>query len=336
MSIIENILNIGKPAKIKEPIFIKKFDYCKQISDLERIEKIINNEKIKKAIKKDIAFLKKGNRGEEKINFQIKNLFENIICLHDIRIEYKNYVAQFDFIIITNKSIYVLESKALNGDIYINSEGDFIRNIKDKQGHIIKKEGMYNPVAQNLRHIKILNKVLIENGINCTAPIESVILIANDKSIINKSSAPYFIKRQVIKYDQLDFFIQNDLKKKTDVIGLNEKRMDEIALFLKEIDKPITFDYKNKYNIKNKDIIYSKEDLESIKNGLKKYRLNKSKEKNIKPYFIFNDKTLEYLILTPIDSIDELSLIPGFGKKRCEEYGQDILNIFNNKKNELI
>lgn len=37
-----------------------------------------------------------------------------MLCLHDIRLEYDDYVAQFDFILITKKCIFVLETKKLN------------------------------------------------------------------------------------------------------------------------------------------------------------------------------------------------------------------------------
>jgi len=72
-----------------------------------------------------------------------------MLCLHDIRLEYQDYVAQLDFVIITNKFIYVLETKKLNGDIEITPDGDFIRTIRNNDGRFIKKEGMYSPISQN-------------------------------------------------------------------------------------------------------------------------------------------------------------------------------------------
>ena len=33
-----------------------------------------------------------------------------MLCFHDIRLEYNDYVAQFDFIVITTKFIYLLET----------------------------------------------------------------------------------------------------------------------------------------------------------------------------------------------------------------------------------
>ena len=63
---------------------------------------------------------------------------------------------------------------------------------------------------------------------------------------------------------------------------------------------------------------------------MKKYRLNKSKELNYKPYFIFSDKTLEELINKKPKNKVELKQIEGFGDKKIEMYGIDIIKIINN------
>ncbi len=51
------------------------------------------------------------------------------MCLRDIRLEYQDYVAQLDFVVISNKFICILETKKLNGDIEITRDGDFITFI---------------------------------------------------------------------------------------------------------------------------------------------------------------------------------------------------------------
>ena len=53
-----------------------------------------------------------------------------ILCLHNIRVEYRDYSAQFDFVVITNKCIFVLETKTMLGDIIIDSYGNFTRVLK--------------------------------------------------------------------------------------------------------------------------------------------------------------------------------------------------------------
>lgn len=77
-----------------------------------------------------MKLLKIGLLGEKNVNYEIKNSKVPMLCFHDIRLEIGENIAQFDFIIITHKFIMALETKQLNGDIYINEAGEFIRHIK--------------------------------------------------------------------------------------------------------------------------------------------------------------------------------------------------------------
>mgnify|MGYP003304579157 CR=1 FL=1 len=54
---------------------------------------------------------------------------------------------------------------------------------------------MYSPIAQNDRHIEILKRMLVENKvIGKDFPIHSLVVIANDKCIVDKKFAPKAIK----------------------------------------------------------------------------------------------------------------------------------------------
>ena len=64
-----------------------------------------------------------------------------------------------------------------------------------------------------------------------------------------------------------------------------------------------------------------------LKAALKEYRLEKSRQEKIKPYYIFNDKQLEDLITKMPRDREELLLVSGFGEIKVEKYGNDILKI---------
>ncbi|MDD3041269.1 HRDC domain-containing protein, partial [Bacteroides sp.] len=55
--------------------------------------------------------------------------------------------------------------------------------------------------------------------------------------------------------------------------------------------------------------------------------LSKSREEGIKPYYICNDKQLEDLIQKMPKSKEELLTVSGFGEKKVEKYGDEILEI---------
>ena len=44
-------------------------------------------------------------------------------------------------------------------------------------------------------------------------------------------------------------------------------------------------------------------------------------------YYVFNDETLNEIISIKPQTIDELLTVKGFGQKKCEWYGNDILQI---------
>jgi superfamily II DNA helicase RecQ len=60
---------------------------------------------------------------------------------------------------------------------------------------------------------------------------------------------------------------------------------------------------------------------------LKNYRIIKAKEKKIPLYYVYNNKEMEDLVLNQPTTIEHLSQIKGFGEKKCEEYGNDIIEI---------
>ena len=76
------------------------------------------------------------------------------------------------------------------------------------------------------------------------------------------------------------------------------------------------------------DTVFPLEETKLFKE-LKNYRLRKSREENIKPYFIYNNSQLKKLIVKMPKTIQELQLVDGFGEWKAKKYGCDILEILN-------
>jgi superfamily II DNA helicase RecQ len=66
-----------------------------------------------------------------------------------------------------------------------------------------------------------------------------------------------------------------------------------------------------------------------VYNVLKDYRLRTSRAEGIKPYMIFNNDEMEKLIAANPKSKNELLKVKGFGEKKVEKYGEEILRIIN-------
>lgn len=344
MAFLENALNlIFSKSTITNPIFIRDFQKeNEQLRDLIELSCKVTSSK-KNFIDRDITLLKQGLAGEQNVYYELKNSFLPILCLHDIRLEYQDYAAQLDFVVISHKSIYILETKKLNGDIEINSDGDFIRIIKNNFGKVVKKEGMYSPISQNQRHVNILKELLIKEGLIRKLPVKSAVVIANPKTIINKYKSPKDMQKNIYKYDQLSNLLKKELADKNNDMNLLDKYMYDIANFLVKNNKPIKIDYMSKYSLTDED--FNTENLKEAEictvsqlactndsvlcDNLKKYRLETSKQENVKPYFIFTNAQLDFLVEAKPKTKDELLKISGFGEKKVERYGDSIINIIN-------
>ena len=309
-----------------------------KIKVLENKLKNVKSKQEKSYLYEEIQKYKYGIQGENKILYELKNSHIPMYILHDINLEYKDYKAQIDFIILTKKNYYIIECKNLYGNISIDNKGNFYR-INNKN-----KVGIYNPITQLDRHVNIIRRY-IEDRNNFIGKLivkkifdsmyHGIVVLANDNTVVEDKYAPKTVKNKVIRADQLIEYIKY-IEKNTDSYASSEKDIisscnNILALCKKEetiaeerpllnINEDIT-DNNKTININNDD---------EIRTNLKKYRLNKSKELNYKPYFIFSDKTLEELINKKPKNKVELKQIEGFGDKKIEMYGIDIIKIINN------
>ena len=106
--------------------------------------------------------------------------------------------------------------------------------------------------------------------------------------------------------------------------NVNEKGcLGEISFIINNINSKRDFSGNKENEVKisksnNDDKLYEK---------LKEYRLNKSREENVKAYRIFNNSEMERIIEMKPQTIEEFKNVQGFGKIKCEKYGYDIINI---------
>jgi hypothetical protein len=247
---------------------------------------------------------------------------------------YDGQTAQMDFVLITNKYIAVLESKRLSGDITVNSDGQFTRSFKNSNGKIYKKEAIYSPITQNERHISLLHKFLVDRKLIKYAPVISFVVLGNPKSIVDLKYAKKAIKEKIVRGDQLVERLKKELNKKSD-INLSVVAMEKIAEALLDAHTVKEQSFIKKYQDlidqgTSSDVSNDEENLlVDYFALLKSYRLKKSRELNYKAYMVFNNEQMDNLIKQRPTTQDELLSIKGFGPKKVELFGEDILNIFN-------
>ena len=308
--------------KLKEPVIYKGSN--KAVEELNQIQEYLK-EHNDKELEKKARLIQYGIDGEKNILFELKNSHFPMYVLHDVYMVNHDLSAQIDYIIITPSMVYFIECKNLIGTIMIDAMGNFTREYTYNGKRI--KEGIYSPITQSQRHLDLYKSLRAKRQGTVMKFIydktfsnnfKSLVVLANPKSILKSRYAPKEIKDKVIKADQLIDYI----KRHEQSAFRNQKDMIELAdIFLSyHQDKEIQSIQKE-----NNSVIEEKND--SLIEQLKNYRLTKAKEKNLPPYYVFNDETLNEIISIKPQTIDELLTVKGFGQKKCEWYGNDILQI---------
>lgn len=308
--------------KLKEPVIYKGSN--KAVEELNQMQEYLK-EHNDKELEKKARLIQYGIDGEKNILFELKNSHFPMYVLHDVYMVDHDLSAQIDYIIITPSMVYFIECKNLIGTIMIDTMGNFTREYTYNGKRI--KEGIYSPITQSQRHLDLYKSLRAKRQGTVMKFIydktfsnnfKSLVVLANPKSILKSRYAPKEVKDKVIKADQLIDYI----KRHEQSAFRNQKDMIEMAdIFLSyHQDKEIQSIQKE-----NNSVI--EENNDSLIEQLKKYRLTKAKEKNLPPYYIFNDETLNEIISIKPQTIDELLTVKGFGQKKCEWYGNDILQI---------
>lgn len=354
---------MGLFDKMKEPIFLKENSTAEaQLEKLKNLEPLLNAEG-QDIIRQDIKCLEYGIIGEKNIAFELKNSHMPLYVLHDIYLMDGDLSAQIDYLVFTKKLCFIIECKNLYGNVEINSAGDFIRTMEF--GSKKKKEGIYSPITQNQRHLEIMKKLRVNDKSNVLTKFmaekyyedfnKSVVVLANPKTVLNAKFAKKEIKEKVIRADQLVKYIK-DLYDKSKESPYSEDKFFAWAKFYLDLHKEVEKDYTAKYdqykitginqnqNIKAEEMIELSNKEENIFvnqavipieetpifKELKAYRLKKSRQEKIKPYFIYNDNQLKDIIEKMPKNYSDLQKIAGFGEAKVNKYGMDILRILEN------
>lgn len=213
----------------------------------------------------------------------------------------------------------------------------------------------------------IFTKFLYDRGFENAN--KSIVVLANPKTILNAKYATKEVKEKVIRADQLVRYIKDVYNKSKEAESSEDRLMAWANSYLqlhKEVEKDYTSKYE-KYKVitsekqseevmleevataimeetvmkkevdsinikevgmKNETASCNIEETEIFKE-LRAYRLAKSREEKIKPYFIYNDNQLKDLITKMPKTTSQLQTVAGFGEAKTNKYGDDILLILS-------
>lgn len=308
-----------------DTIFIKDNNNLEK--QLDELNKVIEEvpDYYKDRVKYDIKMVERGLEGEKAIEFELKNANIGMYVLQDIKLKYKDLNAQFDYVVITKGYTYLIECKNLIGNISVDENGQFIREYTYEGDKY--KEALYSPYTQAIRHKEILKKKWINNNKKdkklekCfdTLWYKPLVVLANNKSILNIKKAPKEVRASTIRIDRLIDYIKKDIENYDSDYYSNKKQMEEIAKSFLENDTETYHSIADNYS----DIL----SLKRIENKLKRFRSIRSKRMNIPLDYIFADYELaELLTYKPKDLIELKQILPEI-KIKC--HGKQIIKIIN-------
>lgn len=193
--LIRMIINSDIFGKFKDvKLYYNGDTTLKRLEKLEKLEK--NNE-----IEYKINCIKKGINGENKILYTLMHSDIPMYILHDLNLEVDGFKSQIDFIVVTKKIIYIIESKDLNGNLDIEEDGTFTRRIGKY------KKGIKNPITQNMEHELTLNKISKLEKLH--TKYKSIVVLSNDNAYINYKKGSKSKFNNIVRNDQLYNYLKN-------------------------------------------------------------------------------------------------------------------------------
>ena len=236
------------------PVFVKEGVGAKEYAD--KLEVLCNSAKgaLKEEIGKKLKFIKAGIKGEQEIAYELKNCEIDMYIIHDLWVKTnRGLSSQIDYMVITRKSIYIIECKNFRGNIEITSSGDFIRDYNNEGKR--KEERIYSPTSQNDKHLNTVKQLCLESKRNFWAKYifekkfnnlyRPLVVLANSATILNARYAKEEVKEKVIHADQLVEKIKEIDSKQEKT--MSKKEMLKIVDFFCSMDRPDNLFYNKKY-----------------------------------------------------------------------------------------
>lgn len=189
------------------------------------------------------------------------------------------------------------------------------KDIKDK---VIRADQLIEHIKTQINEFK---------GASSSSDKEMLLIANNFLKLHRKSTSSYekkyreFAMEVGVDYTQNSFLDNNSkVKESTNSVYLCKSGYHNLFdnVFEEKSKEP------EKKELENKTI-----DIDGLRAELKRMRLINSRKENIKPYFIFNNKQMDDLILKYPKNKEELKQVCGFGEKKTEKYGEEILYILS-------
>ena len=213
---------------------------------------------VQKKIRQEISNIRGGLAGEKETIYQLNFHFgnsQNVMVLHDLRIELNGRVAQIDHLFVNRLlDVYVVESKNYVGGLAANEQGEFVTFWNNVPRAIA------SPIAQNERHIAVLRDAIqcdlipAPRRLFMAIPINfmSIISVGN-ASRISRPEKPFPGLDRIVKADQIRGLYDRDIDAKVNPLNaaklVSSETIQEFAMAFVKAHRPITVDWAAKFGL---------------------------------------------------------------------------------------
>jgi len=195
--IMRYIYDLDLKSNLKKPLV-----YYKGRSN-ENWLKILELDKVKN--EKRINSLKRGINGENNILYSLEHSGIPMYIMHDLVLEHNGYKSQIDFVVVTKRNIYFIESKNLYGNIDVEYDGTIVRKLGKY------KNSIKNPLTQNDEHQLVISEIFKSEKLK--DKYRFWVVFSNDNSYINLKKTSDEYKNSIMRNDKLVDNINKSEKK---------------------------------------------------------------------------------------------------------------------------
>lgn len=211
----------------------------------------------RKRIEQEIRNIQAGVRGEDEAAYEMKIHYgesRNWALIHDLRIEHSGFAAQIDHLVINRwLDMWVCESKHFSEGVAIDERGDFTAFFNGKP------YGLPSPIAQNSKHILILQRLFDSGAVELPKRLGFTIKPELKGLVLVSKKAR--IKWPTGKVDGIECVIKNDqffktVDKAVDENGLlsigrivSAETLEDVARRIIALHRPASFDWAARFGL---------------------------------------------------------------------------------------
>lgn len=355
---IDEIVNSKKTEYVSLPNGEKIIIFKANDTLNNNIKNLMNKQKTESSALKNnalnyqILLFKIGELGESKVLDELKYSFYPMNIIKDISINIGEFHCQIDFLIITKKSIYLIECKNNGANLKIDSNGSFY----------LVKEGKKNRIFSVLNQIERQKMILEQLDFDVDIKnIQPIIVYANEETGIEIEDETILRGIDVINLDRLNSLIrekEKDLEeiyteeeiekiknklldpilKNSDYVEENSKKWDEFELRM-QLEKNIN-------EKKALEKIAERNSTKSIKSNndgskisrnefgeiLEKYLIRKSEKLGVTTTSLMTEMMKDEVLEKMPTTVAQLSKLLVSNSVFFHKISSDLLSMINNIK----